>query len=315
MIIMFILFFLGGCASLAPFPQAARAGDTIALGLGPVENVRKPNTKIYFESDTDPGNLIDITSGFRTVFNLYADRTSLAYSPNYGYVNEGFKYIHHEPWETVIALDLPLGLPVGPGKITYQTTISQPYDLEPVTTGAYPDLNTITLPLEILPGTGTEGPSLFEYALSSGAKLPGDLNALTPQRQAAVIPPVEDTGGSWVSSYGAIEFSIILPMIDNEGGSVTEDSIRLVAQDVSNFTKSKAQMAWAYNGTVLKVMFLSSSGNLRYFEPRFSVIAETADFDGTPTIDSVKYYDVDGNEIFTGPAIGDYTVKVFGRYL
>jgi len=319
-----VALILTGCAALQPFPQAARSGDTIALGVGPLVDVKKPNTKVYFTSDAD-GVPRNITTSVRSIFNLYADRTSLAYSPNYGYVDAGHKYIHHEPWETVIVIDLPLGLPVGPGHITYQTTASQPTALlEPGVTGPYPDLNTLSLPLEILPGTGTEAPSPFEYALSSGAKLTGDLNALTPQRQALISPPVEDTGSIWGSTYGAIEFSISLPMLDNDCvSSATEDSIRVVAQDVSNFTKSKATMAWAYDGAVLKVMFISSSGNLRYFEPRFSVIAETADFITAcdpltvtpPTVDSVKYYDINGVEIFTGPVTTDYNVKLFGRYV
>lgn len=309
-----VVLVLSGCATLQPFPTAARSGDTIALGIGPLEGVIKPNTKVYFTSASD-GIKRDITSSVRTILSLYADPTSQAYSPNFGYVPDGFKYIHKEPSETIIVIDLPLGLPTGPGNITYQTTVSQPTSLlEPGSTGPYPDLNTISLPLEILPGTGTEAPSPFEYALSSGAKLTGNLSALTPQRQARISPPVEDTLDAW-STYGAIEFSIGLPMTENGGGTVTEDSIRVVAQDVSNFTKSKASMAWSYDGSVLKIMFISPSGLLHYYEPRFSVVAETADFDSTPTVDTVKYYDINGTEIFTGPATTDYNVKVFGTYL
>lgn len=310
LIILSINFFLIGCTNLAPHPVGARKFDTITLGLGPYEGMTKPNTKIYYTPDST-GVPVLLNPGIRSFFKIQADPTSLAYSTQYPFVDTGFKYLHREPTEMVVALDLP-DLPAGTGNITFSTTVPTPHLLEPLPLGPYPDLNTLSIPFEIFPGTGQSNP--FEYALSSGGKLTGDLNALEPQRQALIAPPVEDLTSSWTSPYAAIEFDINLPMAENAGGTLSEDSIRLVAQNISSFTKSKSHMAWSYNGTTLKVIFLSESGKLRHYEPRFSVVADTADFTATPTINSVRYYDIDGNEIFTGPGISDYTISLLGNY-
>lgn len=310
LIILSISFFLGGCTALQPFPITARSGDTTVLAIGPVDGATRFNTRAYFTPDSDMSQVIDITTGVRAVFNIYADRTSSVYSTQTAYVDTNFEFLHHEAWETLVILDLPRGLPVGTGKISFAVTFPQPqYQLDGGVLGLYPDLNALSIPMEILPGVGT--PSRFKYATTSGGALVGNLRKLMPQLQALVKPPVVDTGSAWGSTYGGIEFSMNLPMVDNSG-TLTEDSIRIVAQDVTTFTKSKAQMTWVFDGTELKVIFISASGNLQYYEPRFSIIAETADFTATPVINSVRYFDIDGFEII-GPGITDYAVSVFGE--
>jgi len=305
-----LVLLLGGCMALQPFPQAARSGDTVTLAVGSFDGMTRVNTQAFFVSDADPLTQVDLTTGIRAVFNLYADRASPSYSTQTAFTGENFKYLHHETWETVIALDLPLGLLTGPGTITFQTTLPTPVALEPTALGNYPDLNTISIPMEILPGTGTA--STFDYATTSGGVLSGSLRALRPQRQALVRPPVADTGLVWGSTYGAVEFTIALSMVDNLGGVVDENSIRLVTQDVTTFTKSKAQMTWSYDGAQLKVLFLSAPGKLQYYEPRFSIVAETAEFTSTPVINSVRYYDINGVETTIAPAITDYSVALLG---
>jgi hypothetical protein len=308
--IISISYIISGCTALSPHPHSAQSFDTITLGIGPYEGMTKPNTQVYFTPDST-GVPVLLNPGIRAFFKIFADPTSFAYSTEYGFVDTGFKYLHQEPFETVVALDLP-SLPAGTGSITFTTSVPTPQLLEPISLGPYPDLNTMSIPFEILPGTGSPNP--FEYAVSSGGKLTGNLRALKQQRQALVAPPVEDLTSSWASTYGAIEFDINMPMTANVGGTLSEDSIRLVAQKVSTFTKSKSHMAWSYDGTTLKVIFLSESGKLRYYEPRFSIVADTADFDVTPSITSVSYFDVDGNVMFSAPGKADYTVSLLGLY-
>jgi len=308
-----LLLIISGCTALTPFPQAARSGDTVALAIGSQDGIMsKNNTQVFYTPDFPFGSSpIEITSGIRSIFNIYADPTSTAYSKTNTNANLNFKYLHHEPRQTVIALDLP-SLPVGSGIINVTTTVPQPVPLEnDPGLGAYPDLNTINIPFEIIQGNGSPNP--FDFATTFGGTLTGSLQQLRPRHQALVRPPVADSAAYWPATFGAIELVMDLPMVD-DGGTVTEDSFRVIMQDVTNYTDSRAQLAWSYDGTNLKVMFISATGKLQFYEPRFAVVGETADFTTVPVISSVNYYDINGNPA-VGPLPVDYDIQVFGQRL
>jgi hypothetical protein len=306
-----VLFLISGCTSLAPFPIAARSFDTIALAVGSQEGMTKVNTQVFYTPISPPGAPVNITSGVRSIFNIFADPTSNAFSKTNTNTNLNFKYLHREEGQTVIALDLP-SLPVSTGVINVTTTVPQPVPLESGSgLYAYPDLNTINIPFEILAGTGSPNP--FDFATTFGGTLAGNLALLRPRHQALVKPPLSDFSSNWPTTFGAIELVMNLPMVD-DNGPVTEDSIRVVAQDMNSFTDSRAQMTWSYNGTDLKVIFISTTGKLQYYEPRFAVVGETADFTSTPVISSATYYDINGIPA-VGPLPVDYNVQVFGQRL
>ena len=138
-------FFGTGCTALKTFPQAARGGDTIALAVGSPDGMTRANTTATFTSDSD-GIPIDITANIRSIFKLYADKASSIYakfSTTASIVNTS----GHEPWVTIVALDLPTGLSTGPGQIQFNTPAAYP------TIGSH--INNFPVALEILPGTGT----------------------------------------------------------------------------------------------------------------------------------------------------------------
>jgi hypothetical protein len=304
------LIVLSGCTGVNPFPLAARGGDTITLPVGSQDGMDKSNTTVSFTSDLD-ATPVDLTGNIRAIFNLYADKTSYSYSSTTQFNDDNFRYLHHEPWQTVIALDLPNGLQLGPGKVRVQTTVPQATNaLEPGYTGTYPDLNTVDIGLEILPGTGS--PTLFRYKTLFNGTLDSTLSDLEPGRQALVRPPVADPTNQWAATFGAIEFKVAVPMTDVSGtGIIDNTSVRLVTQDVSMFTDSNAHSSWYFDGSELTVMYISNTGQMYYYEPRFSVMAEKAEFNSVPMITSVRYFDVNGNEI-TGPAISDYSISLIG---
>lgn len=310
--LMMVCLLAIGCTTIQTFPIAARPGDTISLAVGSQDGMDTGNTTVTFTSDADllP---VDITANVRSIFNLYSDKATNTYSPNIAFIRDNFSYLHHEPWQSVIVLDLPSSLALGPGNIRVQTTAPQPVGpLEASLNGTYPNLNDIDISLEILPGTGVSNP--FKYKTVFNGTLAGALGELSPGRQALIRPPKADFGGLWPGTFSAIEIKLNVPMTDMSGsGVVNDDSIRLVSQDVSMFTGSKAQLAWQYDGTDITVLFISSADKLKYYEPRFAIVAELADFTATPTITSVRYFDSQGNEI-TGPAISDYSVGLLGSY-
>lgn len=307
------LVFLSGCTGVNPFPLAARGGDTIAIPVGSQDGMDKSNTTVTFTSDFD-SVAVDLTGNVRAIFNLYSDKTSYSYSSTTQFNDDNFRYLHHEPWQTLILLDLPTSLALGPGKINVQTTAPQPTSaLEPGYIGTYPNLNTVDMGLEILPGIGAS--NLFKYKTLFDGTLNSVLSDLEPGRQALVRPPIVDLTDQWAATFGAIEFKVAVPMTDISGrGIIDNTSVRLVTQDVSMFTDSNTHSSWYFDGSELTVIYISNNGQMFYYEPRFSVMAEKADFNSVPTITSVRYYDVNGNEI-TGPAISDYSVGLIGPSL
>jgi len=299
---------LTACVAIQPFPNYARPGDTITLAVGPQDGMTKANTRVWFTSDVTPSSPIEITSSVRSIFNLYADRGSPVYSP-YSDGATNFGYLHREQWLTLIALDLPQGLSTGPATIQVQTTVQQPHPVEPGVFAVYPDVNTVPIRIEILPGTGAPNP--LKYKTIFNGTLSGSYASVQPQRQALVKPPAEDPQGLWTTTYGAIEIRINLPLADLTNGTLTENNIRIAAQDVTGFTRSKLQTTWSLAGNELKVLFISSSGKIKYYEPRFAIVAENANFTATPTILSVNYYDVNGTAV-SGPATTAYSISVLG---
>jgi hypothetical protein len=304
-----LLALLSGCVAIQPFPNYARPGDTITLAVGSQDGMNRQNTQVWFTSDANPANPVEVTSGIRSIFNLYADKGSRVYSPNNNNADTNFRYLHHEQWQTVIALDLPQALPTGPGTVRIQTTVPQPRPLESGMFGDYPDVNTVSVRIEILPGTGTPNP--LDYKTAYGGTLGGNYSDLQAARQALVRPPVEDPQGAWNATYGAIELKINLPLADINSGTLSENNVRVVTQDVTTYTRSKLQMTWSLSGNTLTVLFISASGKIRYYEPRFSIMADAANFTATPAMLSVQYFDVNGNAV-NGPGISDYSVNVTG---
>jgi len=57
------------------------------------------------------------------------------------------------------------------------------------------------------------------------------------------------------------------------------------------------------------VIVSSMTGLLKYYEARFSVVLHSSiSFSGTPTVTSIRYFDLNGNEV-VGP-VTDYTVAM-----
>ncbi len=293
--ISLIILLNSGCTALQPFPNAARSGDTVALALGSALNMTRDNTSATFTSNTD-GIPIDITSNIRSIFKLYADKASKIHE--FGSMTASLvESSKHSPWVTVAVIDLPEDLAIGNGTIHFNTT------------ARYPDIgshiNDIDLSLEILPGTGSS--NSFEYEFGIGAQQTGDLTLLEPQTRA-VFGPAFPSVDCPCPDYAAIE---IKASIATSAGTIPLNFSRIVSEDMNVSTGSAKNMLYGVSadGQLLTVTFLSQEAKLKYYEAQFSVIPHSSiSFNGTPTINSVKYYDSNGNEI-AGP-VSDYTVTI-----
>jgi hypothetical protein len=294
------LIVLSGCTALNTFPQAARSGDTVALSVGSPDGMTRANTTAAFFSDSQPGVAYDLTSGIRGVFRLYADKASGLYT-NSSNTRSIIDTSGHEPWLTVLVVDLPQSLPIGSGKVHITTTATYP------TIGSH--INDLPVNLEIIPGTGTTSDLPYEFGL--GAQLNGDLTLLETQPYALVAPAFPQST-TW-PAYGAIEMKLHVPT--SEGTALAPPALRVVVDDMTGKTSSGLSALSRHdNNQDLTVMLMSPTGKLRYYEPRFSIVLvdnenQSIAFSETPVISSVSYFDINGNEV-AGPLASSYTVQM-----
>jgi len=295
-----LVLILSGCTALKTFPQAARGGDTVALAVGSPDGMTRANTTAVFVSDSAPGAPVDITPGIRAIFRLYADEMSDVYNAG----NDAQQIVltsGHEPWVTIMGVDLPVGLPLGPGEVQVTTTATYP------TIGSH--INNLPIRLEILSGTGTS--SDFTYEFGMGQSQIGDLQSLEPVPHAQVTP-LFPHGTTW-PSYAAVEIKMNVPT--TLGTALDQPFLRVVLDNMTVQTGSTPSLIYNHDSSEeLTVILVSPDGQLKYFQPRFSIALIDnpflpVSFIGIPAVTSVKYYDINGNQV-SGPMVGDFSVEV-----
>lgn len=285
--------FVSGCTALQPFPNIARGGDTIALAVGSPKDMTRANTTATFISDVD-ASVVDITSNIRSIFKLYADQTSRVYefgSNTGSLVNSS----SHSPWITIVAVDMPQGLTVGTGVIRLNTTATYP------SIGSH--INDIDIAIEVIPGTGTA--HSFPYEFGIGSQNNGDLAVLEPLPTASYGPSIPSSTCP-CPDYAAIEIKTTIP---TSLGSLYEPLLRIIPADLTVDTGSGRNVTHGTVNNDLTVIFTSQDGTLKYQEAQFDVVLHSAtSFTALPTITSVRYFDINGNEV-SGP-VSDYNVAL-----
>ena len=289
-----ILLLISGCTALQPFPNVARSGDTVALAVGSPLDMSRANTTATFTSDAD-GIPVDVTANIRSIFKLYADPASRVYNSSSGTSILVGSSIH-APWVSIAVIDLPTGLTSGYGNIQFNTTATYP--------SVNSHINDLQIPIEIIPGTGSV--NNFDYEVGIGASATGNLTTLEPLTRA-VFGPAYPSAACPCPDYAAIQ---IKTTIQTSSGSIPPD-VRVLAEDLTVNTGSSRSMHYSIssNGTDLTVNFISLTAALKYYEAQFTVVLRPQmSFIGTPVINSIQYFDIDGNEV-TGP-VNDYSVVI-----
>lgn len=300
-----IVFFGSGCTTLQTFPPRwVKSGDTIALGLGSPLDMTRANTTAKFVYDSD-GTEVDLTPNIRAIFKLYPDEESNVFALDAN-TNQLVLSSGHAPWIVIAAIDLPSDLNTSPteslaGTVQFSTTATYPdFDMH---------INDIPIPLEVLPGVGS--PADFPYQVGSLMETHGDLTRLEADPRAVFQPTFPSTFCP-CPDYAAIEIKVNMPA--GIGGSpvpLADSLIRVVDEDLTVATRSGRSFTYALaaNGEDLTVMLISPTGKLKYYESRFSVFLwPTFDFIGTPTVTSIRYFDLNGDEV-AGPTT-DYQVAL-----
>ena len=305
---------LCGCTAYKVFPYEARGGDTITLAVGSPDNMSRANTSATFISASDPENPVNLTPNIRSIFKLYADKASHVYDTPGLFTGEIVRTSGHMPWISIIAIDLPTALPLGQSKIEISTTATYPTigsNINDLTanTQTLVDEGHIEPPiaLNILPGTGA--PMEFPYEFGLGWFYTGDLTWLEPQTNVQISPPFQTDNPSGWPTYGAVEIRLAL----DTDVALTDSLYRIIADEMSFYTKSQRSIVTGINDNELTVMFISPQGLLQYYEPRFAVVLDSGvHFSNVPypaSISSIKYYDINGN-LASGPLSNQYSVSI-----
>lgn len=303
LLISLLLLALQGCVAVQSFPTAARSGDTITLAVGSPDGMTKANTTAQFVSD-NPDYPTPVDLDIRAIIRLRPDNTS--YRATFDTISTGniTRYSSHSPWLSVIVIDLPQNLPVGTGKVNIQTA---------ATYGVGVNVNDKAVKLEILSGTGTANP--FKYYDGNDVVTIGQLHSLEPRPQVVVRPPRISQGWFQAPLYGAAEVKIYVPTQNADGGEVSSSDLKVIQDDmyVAN-SNSQCQMSWNRNGDDITVRFVSPTGTMQFYQPRFSVVLRPGnEFIQTPgpSITTLTFYDINGNVVTdTTPTASDFSIDL-----
>lgn len=287
--------FLSGCVTVQPFPQSARAGDTITLAVGSPDDLKQANTTVTFVPDSAPGTSINLTPNVTSIFKVYPDKTSSAWLVQAATIDSS---AGHGSWLSVIALNLPSTMPVGPGKVYVSATGSR------YPNGAH-SIDGVAINLEILPGTGNANPLQYLPYSWSTEPLGGDLSLLKAGPQVLVrMYRAPGVGFGTSTYYGAMEIRVHVQMQDASAMPLADDdNIAVVFDDQQQHLRSRALSTWSRSGDDFLITFVSPPGSLQPYEARFSILPRPGtgvQLVGTPVLTSVKYFDIDGNPV-SGP--------------
>lgn len=289
-----------GCTAVKTFPNAARPGETVSLAVGSPDNLTVSNiNNVQFVSDAAPGTPVDITNNIRSVFRLYADRTSRIYTDGAGTgTSQIVRTSAHEPWVSIVVIDMPeelspgTPLPTGPGYIAIATKPNVTYP----SIGNHINDKTIAIEVlpENLPGDGTA--SNLDYEFGTCCTMPGNLALLEPAPRVLVASDITDASGI-TTGYGAIELK--LDFTGKTAVPIDESNIRVVADNMDAFTSSNRQIITGIHDQVLTVIMMSMSEQLKPYEMRFEAVLTSGNtFTGLPpSVASVSFYDINGNTV------------------
>lgn len=286
------LLFLQGCTGVNTFPMIARAGDTVSVMVGGTEKARK-NTIAVTLTDIN-GSTWDLQSlGLvRSVFNMRTDGRAegLHYSP---YLDTYISWLEgHEPVQTVLVTDLPLGVAIGDAYLTVNTYvgddssgISDPFNVN----------------LEIIAGTGSQDQFLRR---NLGGYQGVDFEQLEPAPHAKI------SFGTGFEIIGAaslvVDFDETVLNPDDINVYVPESTVRGTAGDPGAFGATQRMVYWRQDGLQLYLDVVAPQG-IKAVYLQFQVIhprnlSGPANF----SLTSATVYDVDGYEISTPVASLEY---------
>jgi len=247
--------------------MSARAGDTVTLGVGYDALMER---RLMSRADTTVTIVKDdltytATPTLRAVFQLFPDPDSQV--ANYSGVWLTNPALAGDPFESVVAFDLPADIPPG----TYNVTVSS--------THLFTDF---TSTLEVIPGTGTSNP------LTDNGGFDRDLTKL---ERAPTVKVALDPG----YTVGALSM-----VIDFDETVLTPSDINVqiprYVHGPGKFHDADRMLSWGDDGTKLTVNILCPRGvSSDYLD--FDILYPAGTVNPGFTILSQKVYDINGNKM------------------
>jgi len=269
--LLMMFLYMNACTGLKTYPMTARAGDTIAIGIGmpsiyggETEKLTKDIVSVKIRRKSD--NVLMYTLIPRAVFNLYADpRSQLAT------MKSELNFNYSQALETVVALDLPTDIP----NDTYRFIVGSG--------GVAGTLRTIQSEITIVGQGGS--PHLFEDELSSS---PWSLDLLENR------PYKEVLFSSSASTVGAAELTLTFD--NNVISQYDIDVIKPLYYD-----GQKRMLYWKVVGNEIHVYILVPEGTSQADRLKFSVVTPKGAPNPDPRVtlipSSIKVLDVNGNPV------------------
>jgi len=249
LVIIFILTILQGCASVSSFPSMARSGNTVSLMIGGSEKARKETIDVVLTDVNGVAWDLQALGKVRSVFNLRMD--AKAEAQNYSsFLDAYFPWFYgHEPVQTVLVIDLPVGLPVGNSKISVNTNIDddssgilQPFDIK----------------LEIISGNGESDDFVRQ---DSDGDIAADFSKLEPVPYAKI-----DFSGNSSVIIGAASFIVDFDQTVVSSGDlnvyVPQSTVRGSVLDTGEFGDKQRMVYWHQDGDQLYIDIVSPQGLL-----------------------------------------------------
>ena len=277
LIILLACMSLNGCVGLKTFPQTARAGDTITIGIGlgyfhggDTDLMSKYTTQVIISDGGSVNYQLtndDVGNGYvRSVFNLFPDSRSNV--SNYNMWTKTAT-IAGRPFETVVVVDLPPNIPNG---IYTVETIS--------TDGVAGWKKRFISNLEISGQGGSPSDFLDEWGLNWGLQ----------ELENCGFGLVRFSPSSTPTPVGGVELSI------NFDDTLAQASGIQVVQPQINMGNTR-NLYWSAAGGTVHVYILSPQGVVNTDFLKFYILIPP----GTPYPNFVpsvtKVVDLDGNNI------------------
>jgi hypothetical protein len=272
-----LLFLIGACASLKPFHEYARAGDSIAIPVGKQPEFNRDNITVTITpSSGSPLVLAATDPAVRAVINFYPDPVSSILVSND--INEDITsgaQLYHEltyntaaqenDWfQTIVFLDIPAGIPTGQAQIAI----------------SIPGGPTHTSTIQIIDGVGTAN-GYNAYFEGATLKLNEDMLRSLSRVSHTVVDVVSAT-----LPY-AVEMTFTHDPDITIGGTGK--------YSVINPTSGRKTLQWSDDGTNLKVILLEAhAGSISEVKDFKYYIAGSA---SNLQLNSVNGYDSTGAEI------------------
>lgn len=250
-VLIFTLFLLHGCSSVNTFPTLARAGDTVSLLMGGSEFAKKDTTDVIL---TDVNGLdwdLKALGKVRSVFNIRMDAKSVG--QNYSsYIDLLTSWAYgHELLQTVLVVDLPNNLPVGPAVVEVNSNTSD--------NSALLSPGSIFVNIEIVPGVGSS--DSMSYKTSLGSTFAADFSRLEAAPYAKIdFGELDD----FTPLVGAISL-----VVDFDETVINPDDINIylpkstVRGDLSTpgkFGKNQRMVYWRQDGKRVFIDIIAPQG-------------------------------------------------------